>query len=216
MSRSSLPLFPSLSSSRSTRALCLTLAWACAALATGCGSAQSALPFIPPDAPLRYSAYFNPQGQLRGEEWALALMGHSAHREQVFLQAQQGLFPASEAWLTLEAVCRGAGALLAQEHSSAGCTVLPGEFGCEFNWNPVRALIPGEGPGRQRLLDTYKEGYDARWAQLRPGFHAKAEATRAATLLMGTTLGRTPAAAEAKAAAAMRCAPSGSTRAPSP
>jgi hypothetical protein len=140
-------------------------------------------------------------------------MGHATHREQVFLQAQQGLFPASEAWLTLEAVCRGAGALLAQEHASAGCTVLPGEFGCEFNWNPVRALIPGEGPGRQRLLDTYKEGYDPRWAQLQPGFHAQAEATRAATLIVGTTLGRTPAAAESKAAAAESRAAAAKSRA---
>jgi len=66
----------------------------------------------------------------------------------------------------------------------------------------VRSLIPGEGPGRQRLLDTYKEGYDARWAQLQPGFHAQAESARAAMLMAGATLGRTPAAAESKAAAA--------------
>jgi hypothetical protein len=198
----SLPLLPSFCSSRFTQALCLTLALTYAALAAGCGTAQSALPFVPADAPLRYSTYFNSRGQLRGEEWALTLMGHATHREQVFLQAQQGLFPASEAWLSLEAVCRGAGALLAQEHASHGCTVLPAEAGCEFNWNPVRALIPGEGPGREHLLDTYQEGYDARWAQLQPGFHARAEAARATMLMGGTTLGRTPAAAESKAAAA--------------
>ncbi len=99
------------------RAVRLSLVLAAVAAGAGCGTAQSALPFVPADAPLRYSTYFNPQGQLRGEEWALALMGHAAHREQVFLQAQQGLFPASEAWLSLEAVCRGAGALLAQDHA---------------------------------------------------------------------------------------------------
>jgi hypothetical protein len=86
------------------RTLRLGLALAAVALASSCGTAQSALPFVSPDAPLRYSTYFNPQGELRGEAWALALMGHPAHREQVFLQAQQGLFPASEAWLSLEAV----------------------------------------------------------------------------------------------------------------
>jgi len=187
---------------RFAQALCLSWALACAALGVGCGTAQSALPFIPADAPLRYSTYFNSQGQLRGEEWALALMGHSAHREQVFLQAQQGLFPASDAWLTLEAVCHGAGVQLAQENARPACTVLPSEAGCEFNWNPVRSLIPGEGPGRQRLLDTYQEGYDARWAQLQPGFHAMAESARATMLMAGATLGRTPATAESKAVAA--------------
>jgi|GEM_PF-1673382 len=202
MRRPSLPLCPPLSSSGLARSLCLALALSSAALAAGCGTTQSALPFVPADAPLRYSLYLNPQGQLRGEEWAVALMGHSTHREQVFLQAEQGLFPASETWLSLEAVCRGAGALLAQEHARPGCTLLPSEAGCEFNWNPVRALIPGEGPGRQRLLDTYREGYDARWAQLLPGFHAKAESARATLLMAGATLGRTPAAAESKAATA--------------
>jgi hypothetical protein len=197
-----LPLPSSFPRSGYARALCLSWALTCAALATGCGTAQSALPFIPADAPLRYSTYFNAQGQLRGEEWALALMGHPSHREQVFLQLQQGLFPASEAWLTLETVCRGAGALLAQEHARPACTLLPAEAGCEFNWNPVRALLPGEGPGRQRLLDTYKEGYDARWAQVQPGFHARAESARAAMLMAGATLGRTPAAAESRAVAA--------------
>lgn len=201
MRRAWLSRFCPLLCSGLAQALGLTLALSCATLAAGCGTAQSALPFVPADAPLRYSTYFNSRGQLRGEEWALALMGHAAHREQVFLQAEQGLFPASEAWLSLEGVCRGAGALLAQEHTRLACTALPSEVGCEFNWNPVRTLLPGEGPGRQRLLDTYKEGYDARWAQLQPGFHAKAEATRAATLMLGATVGRTPAAAESKAAA---------------
>lgn len=77
----------------------------------------------------------------------------------------------------------------------------------------MRALIPGEGPGRQRLLDTYKGGYDARWSQLQPGFHAKAEATRAATLMLGATVGRTPAAAESKAAATESRAASAESRA---
>jgi hypothetical protein len=198
---------------RFAQALCLSWALACAALGVGCGTAQSALPFIPADAPLRYSTYFNSQGQLRGEEWALALMGHSAHREQVFLQAQQGLFPASDAWLTLEAVCHGAGAQLAQENARPACTVLPSEAGCEFNWNPVRSLIPGEGPGRQRLLDTYQEGYDARWAQLQPGFHARAESARATMLMAGATLGRTPATAESKAVAAESRAAAAESRA---
>jgi hypothetical protein len=180
----------------------LGLALAAVALAAGCGTAQSALPFVAPDAPLRYSTYFNPQGQLRGEPWALALMGHPAHREQVFLESQQGLFPASEAWLCLEAVCRGAGEVLAQEHSRAACALLPQEAGCEFNWNPVRSLIPGDGPGRELLLDIYKQGYDARWLLVQRGVHARAETARAGMLMAGAMLGRTPAAAEARATAA--------------
>lgn len=97
MRRAWLSRFSLLLTSGFAQALSLTLAVACAALAAGCGTAQSALPFVPADAPLRYSTYLNAQGQLRGEDWALALMGHAPHREQVFLQAQQGLFPASEA-----------------------------------------------------------------------------------------------------------------------
>jgi hypothetical protein len=119
MHRPSLQLLPRLSSSRFTQALCLTLALASAVLAAGCGTAQSALPFVPADAPLRYSTYFSPRGELRGEAWSLALMVHATHREQVFLEAQQGLFPASEAWLSLEAVCRGAGALTTTESRAA-------------------------------------------------------------------------------------------------
>jgi hypothetical protein len=171
-------------------------------LTFGCGTAQSALPLAASDAPLHYSTYVNSWGQLRGEEEALALMGHPSHREQVFLQAQQGLFPASEAWPSLEAVCHGAGALLAQHHVRPACTLLPQEAGCEFNWSPVRSLLPGEGPGRERLLDTYKAGYDARWALVQRTFHAQAEIARAGMLMAGATLGRTPVAAESKAAAA--------------
>jgi hypothetical protein len=73
---------------------------------------------------------------------------------------------------------------------------------CELNWNPVRSLVPGEGAGRQRLLDTYKQGYDARWEQLRRGFHVQTEAARAGLLMAGAMLGRTPAATKSKAAAA--------------
>jgi hypothetical protein len=197
---------------RSGRALLLGLL-VCAASGTGCGTTQAALPFVPADAPLRYSTYLNARGQLRGEDWALALMGHPAHREQVFLQAQQGLFPASDTWSSLEAICRSAGRLLAQEHARPTCTVLPVEAGCEFNWNPVRSLLPGEGPGRERLLDSYKQGYDARWAQLQRRFHAQTEMVRAGTLMAGTTLGRTPAAAESRAAAAEGRALSAETRA---
>jgi hypothetical protein len=197
----------------SSRALRLGLALACVALATACGTTQSALPFIPADAPLRYSTYLNARGQLRGEDWALALMGHPAHREQVFLQAQQGLFPASDTWSSLEAICRSAGRLLAQEHAKLACTVLPLEVGCEFNWNPVRSLLPGEGPGRERLLDSYKLAYDARWARLQRGFHVQAEIVRAGTLMAGATLGRTPAAAESRASAAEGRALSAETRA---
>jgi hypothetical protein len=180
----------------------LGLALVVGVVASGCGTAQSALPFVPPDAPLRYSTYFSPQGHMRDEGWALALMGHPAHREQVFLQAQQSLYPAVEAWLYLEAVSHGAGALLAQDHARPGCAVLPSEFNCEFNWNPVRSLIPGEGPGRDRLLEVYKQGYDARWEQLQRKHHAQVEIARAGMLMAGTMLGRTPAAAEGQAAAA--------------
>ncbi|MFL5346919.1 MAG: hypothetical protein ACJ8AT_19220 [Hyalangium sp.] len=172
------------------------MALAMVAMASGCGTTQSALPFVPADAPLRYSTYLNSHGQLRGEDWALVLMGHPAHREQVFLQARQGLFPASEAWLYLEAVCRGAGAVVAQENAQTTCTVFPAEAGCEFNWKPVGVLIPGAGPGRDRLFEVYKQGYDERWERLRRGFHARAELVRAGTLMAGPLLGRTPAAAE--------------------
>jgi hypothetical protein len=191
----------------------LGLALACVALAIGCGTTQSALPFVPADAPLRYSTYLDARGQLRGEDWALTLMGHPAHREQVLLQAQQGLFPASDTWSSLEGICRSAGRLLAQEHAKPACTVLPREVGCEFNWNPVRSLLPGEGPGRERLLDSYKQGYDARWAQIQSRFHAQEEIVRAGTLMAGASLGRTPAAAESRAATAESRALSAETRA---
>jgi hypothetical protein len=174
----------------------LGMALLAVALTAGCGTAQSALPLAAADAPLRYSTYLTAQGQPRGEHWALALMGHAAHREQVYLQAQQGLYPASEAWPYLESVCRGAGALTAQEHSAPQCALLPPELGCEFNWNPVRALMPGEGPGKQRLMDVYQQGYDTRWAQLKRRFHARVETGRAGMLMAGVLLGRTPAAAE--------------------
>jgi hypothetical protein len=213
MRRPSLPLLPSFSSSRFTQALCLTLALASAGLAAGCGTAQSALPFVPADAPLRYSTYFNPQGQLRGEEWALALMGHSRHRELVFLQTQQGLFPASEAWLYLEAVCRGAGALTAQDHARSACAAPVPLPDCELDWKPVRTLIAGEGPGRERLLDTFKQGYDERWAKLLHRFRAQAEVARAGMLMAGVSLGRTPAAAESKAATAESRAATAESRA---
>jgi hypothetical protein len=193
---------PPFSAGSSYGVLRLGLALAAVSLVSGCGTAQSALPFVAPDAPLRYSTYINSRGQLRGEEEALALMGHASHREQVFREAQQGLFPASEAWPYLEAVCHGAGALLAQHHARPACTLLPREAGCEFNWNPVRTLLPGEGPGRQYLLDTYKAGYDARWALVQRRFHVQAEIARAGMLMAGATLGRTPAAADSKAAAA--------------
>jgi hypothetical protein len=166
-------------------------------LAAGCGTAQSALPSVAAGAPLRYSAYCDTQGQVRNEEWALALMRHSSHREQVYLQASQGLYPASEVWLQLEAVCRAAGGWTAQEHAGPKCAVLPAELGCEFNWNPVRELVPGEGPGQQRLLDAFKQGYDARWEQLKRGAHARAETVRAGMLVAAVVLGRAPATAEA-------------------
>lgn len=206
------PLWSSLSS-EFARALRLGLTLAVVAMASACGTTQSALPFVPADAPLRYSTYLNSHGQLRGEDWALALMGHPAHREQVFLQARQGLFPASEAWLYLEAVCRGAGAVIAQENAQLECAVVPQELGCEFNWKPLAALIPGAGPGRDRLIDVYKQGYDERWEQLRRGFHAQAEIVRAGTLVAGTLLGRTSAAAEGSTTAAEGRALSAETRA---
>ncbi|WP_224365286.1 hypothetical protein [Hyalangium versicolor] len=184
------------------RALRLGLVLSAVALAAGCGTTQSALPFVPADAPLRFSTYLNSHGELRGEDWALVLMGHPAHREQVFLQARQGLFPASEAWFYLEAVCRGAGAIMAQEHARTQCTMFPGEAGCEFNWQPVSALIPGTGPGRDRLTDVYKQGYDERWEQLRRGFQLRSEIVRAGTLMAAPLLGRTPAAAEGRTTAA--------------
>jgi hypothetical protein len=193
-----MPPPPSFACSAFTRAVRLSLALASVVQVLGCSTAQFALPYVAPDAPLRYSTYFSPQGQMRGEEWALALISHPSHREQVFLQAQQGLFPASEAWLYLEAVCRGAGVLMAQHHARLECTAPIPVPDCELDWNPVRTLIPGEGPGRQRLLDTFKQGYDARWAQLQPRFHAQAEVVRAGMLMAGTT----PATAESKAATA--------------
>lgn len=183
-------------------ALRLGLMLAAVAIAAGCGTTQVALPVVPPDAPLRYSTYGEPPGRLRGEEWAMALMGHPSHREQVFLQAQQGLYPASEVWPQLESVCRGAGALMAQHNARPACVVTPQEFGCELNWNPVRVLVPGEGPGRERLLDVYQQGYEARWEQIRRRFHAQAETAGAGMLMAGAVLGRAPAAAESKAAAA--------------
>ncbi|MFL5346051.1 MAG: hypothetical protein ACJ8AT_14775 [Hyalangium sp.] len=180
-------------------ALRLWLALLELALAVGCGTTQSALPVLAADAPLRYSAYCDTPGHVRSEAWALALMGHASHREQVYLQAREGLYPASEVWLHLESVCRGAGGVMAEEHAGRKCALLPPELGCEFNWNPVRSLMPGEGPGQQRLLEVYKEGYDARWEQVKKGYRLRAETARAGMLVAGVALGRSPAAAESQA-----------------
>jgi hypothetical protein len=179
----------------------LGLALAGVALAIGCGTTQTALPSIAADAPLRYSTYCDTPGHVRGESWALALIGHPSHREEVYRQAAQGLYPASEVWLHLESVCHDAGGWTAEDHAGPRCALLPPELGCEFNWNPVRSLMPGAGQGRERLLAVFKEGYDARWEQVKRGYHARAELTRAGMLMAGVALGRTPAAAEGQAAA---------------
>ncbi len=180
----------------------LGLSLAGATLAFGCGTTSPALPGVGPEAPLRYSTYGDPPRHLRNDAWALALMKHASHREQVFRQARAGLYPAMEVWLHLESVCRGAGGRTADEHAGRKCALLPSELGCELNWNAVRSLMPGEGPGQTRLLEVFKEGYDGRWAQVRKLHRVRTETARAGMLVAGAALGRGPAAAEGRAATA--------------